>query len=590
MKPKFIIPIKLKLFLPVMIIIMVVVAITSAWFINRSIHSFNAQIGNNLQLEVQTITKMFERESILKLEKVQTNLKVANLQFFSKPLNISGEMITVEVENQQTNKIHGAVLPVWYLDEQKLYDNYNFVDFMENVIGGSITVFQKFDSGYVRISTNIRRSDGSRAVGTYIPNNSPVAKTVSRGEVYYGRAIVVDEWYTTAYQPIYNNNDIVGLLYVGDKEKDMDELKRILNKLKIGKSGHPFVFDKNGILLIHPYNEGMHWKDSAFMTQILGKSDGVINFKHENHSKTAAFRYFEKFELYVAASILTDVENRELVQNAVAGAIVVAIIAVLSLMLLIYRFTTERLYKYLNALELSKAKLATAEEALKQSEKLAHMGQISAGIAHELNNPLGVITMYSNIVLDELPTNSHLRPDMELIVEQADRCKKIVSGLLNFARKNKVKASEVNIVKFLNHSLNSVVIPDNIKAEVIAEIDDPTIMLDSDQMLQVFTNLEKNAVEAMPKGGKLIVSVKGDENNVEIVVSDTGMGIPKENMDKLFTPFFTTKQLGKGTGLGLPLVYGIVKMHKGKINVVSNSDPDQGATGTKFIIKLPRIL
>jgi signal transduction histidine kinase len=174
-------------------------------------------------------------------------------------------------------------------------------------------------------------------------------------------------------------------------------------------------------------------------------------------------------------------------------------------------------------------------------------------------------------------------------VEQADRCKNIVGGLLNFARKNKVKLQEVDAFKFINKSIDSVVIPDNITIKAECKTDNPKAMFDSEQMMQVFTNLEKNAIEAMPEGGELKIVLEGDENNVNITFQDNGSGIKKENMDKLFTPFFTTKALGKGTGLGLPLVYGIIKVHNGKIKVESNANPEKGETGTKFIITLPRI-
>jgi signal transduction histidine kinase len=107
-------------------------------------------------------------------------------------------------------------------------------------------------------------------------------------------------------------------------------------------------------------------------------------------------------------------------------------------------------------------------------------------------------------------------------------------------------------------------------------------------MMQVLTNLEKNAIEAMPGGGSLCVSVNGDPEEINFIVTDTGTGIQKENMDKLFTPFYTTKEMGRGTGLGLALIYGIVKMHKGKIHVDSNADRAQGPTGTTFTITVPR--
>jgi signal transduction histidine kinase/iron only hydrogenase large subunit-like protein len=250
-------------------------------------------------------------------------------------------------------------------------------------------------------------------------------------------------------------------------------------------------------------------------------------------------------------------------------------------------FAIEKLHQSVEKLNLSNLELATAREALKQSEKLAHMGQLSAGIAHELNNPLGVITMYSNLLLDETKDNT-ARGDLELIVEQADRCRKIVGGLLNFARKNQVRHVETNLEKFATRSIQSIVLPENITVDMKVEMNDPFVYIDSDQMMQVLTNLEKNAVEAMPEGGVLTIELKEKRDEVEIHIKDNGTGISEENMEKIFTPFFTTKELGKGTGLGLPLCYGIVKMHQGKINIVSNSMPENGPTGTSFIITLPR--
>ncbi|HPE43935.1 MAG TPA: HAMP domain-containing sensor histidine kinase, partial [Bacteroidales bacterium] len=126
----------------------------------------------------------------------------------------------------------------------------------------------------------------------------------------------------------------------------------------------------------------------------------------------------------------------------------------------------------------------------------------------------------------------------------------------------------------------------SIKLQV--ELNDPYVYLDADQMMQVLTNLEKNAVEAMPHGGEITLSVSEKGEDVVIAINDQGIGISPENMEKVFTPFFTTKEVGKGTGLGLPLCYGIVKMHKGKIDVNSNTDPEKGPTGTTFTIRLPR--
>ena len=252
-------------------------------------------------------------------------------------------------------------------------------------------------------------------------------------------------------------------------------------------------------------------------------------------------------------------------------------------------FTIEKLHNYIRELNVSNEKLANTQEALRHSEKLAGMGQLSAGIAHELNNPLGIITMYSNILKDEANPDDPIKNDLELIAEQAERCKKIVGGLLNFARKNQVNFTDTNINNLLEHSISTVISPPEVKISLESRIIDPIVKLDFDQMTQVFTNLLKNAVEAMPEQGGLIrVMLTEANDDVTVHITDSGTGIETENMGKLFTPFFTTKPIGKGTGLGLPIIYGIVKMHKGNIAVKSNADPKKGSTGTTFSITLPR--
>ncbi len=251
-------------------------------------------------------------------------------------------------------------------------------------------------------------------------------------------------------------------------------------------------------------------------------------------------------------------------------------------------YTIEKLHKSVKDLALSNEKLSSMKQALKQSEKLAHMGQLSAGIAHELNNPLGVVIMYSNILLDEAPAGDPVKEDLKLIVDQAARCKKIVAGLLNFARKNQVNHQHVSIKELVNQSLASIIIPDKVKITIVNETTNSDAMLDAEQMMQVITNLVKNAIDAMPLGGLITIRLEDTLSDVFIILTDTGTGIREEDRAKIFEPFFTTKSIGKGTGLGLATAYGIVKMHKGQITVESNTDPQKGPTGTTFRIALPR--
>lgn len=251
-------------------------------------------------------------------------------------------------------------------------------------------------------------------------------------------------------------------------------------------------------------------------------------------------------------------------------------------------YTIEKLHKSVNDLALTNEKLTSMREALKQSEKLAHMGQLSAGIAHELNNPLGVVIMYSNILLDESPEESPVREDLNLIVEQAARCKRIVANLLNFARKNQVNHQLISLKDLAERSLESIIAPPEITISVIDKTTNPEAMLDTEQMTQVLTNLVKNAIDAMPNGGTIDLILEDTLGDVIITVKDTGTGIKEEDRAKVFEPFFTTKAIGVGTGLGLATAYGIVKMHKGQITVESNTEPAKGPTGTSFRIILPR--
>ncbi len=252
-------------------------------------------------------------------------------------------------------------------------------------------------------------------------------------------------------------------------------------------------------------------------------------------------------------------------------------------------YTIENLHTSLQELNRSHLRLASAKEALKKSERLASMGQLAAGIAHEVNNPLGVILLYSGLLRDEIPCDNPLYKDIEVIASQAERCKTIISGLLNFARRNDVVYRQTDAVKLVEKAVQSVIVPEGISVTIENQCgESPMVELDPDQMLQVLVNLIKNAIEAMDKGGTVRITVSEDDNAIRFAVSDTGVGIPPANREKLFEPFFTTKPLGKGSGLGLSVSYGIVKMHYGKIEVTSNNDPAAGPTGSTFTVILPQ--
>jgi signal transduction histidine kinase len=200
---------------------------------------------------------------------------------------------------------------------------------------------------------------------------------------------------------------------------------------------------------------------------------------------------------------------------------------------------------------------------------------MAAGIAHEINNPLGVVLMYSHLLKEELADASKGREDVERIIAEAERTRAIVRGILNFAREEKVERTPTDINALVRSAVNGTLATSpNEKFRVEFRLD-PSLgpqQVDGGQLRQVFDNLLKNAVEAMPDGGAIRVATEDGDGEFSVTISDTGPGIPKESLPKMFSPFFTTKMVGKGTGLGLSVCYGIVKMHGGTIQAANNAE------------------
>ncbi|MBF0117192.1 MAG: 4Fe-4S binding protein [Desulfobacterales bacterium] len=253
-------------------------------------------------------------------------------------------------------------------------------------------------------------------------------------------------------------------------------------------------------------------------------------------------------------------------------------------------YMIDRLKETVREIEKSHQEIARFQHQLIQSEKLASMGQMAAGIAHEVNNPLGVILMYAHLLLEQYESSKELNSDLKMIVEQASRCKKILSGLLNFARQNKILPEETVILNFVTNTLKLISIPDGININVSQGEANIVASIDRDQMAQALINIYNNAIDAMGEKGSLETYISENSDMVSIKISDTGCGIQKEHLNRIFEPFFTTKQMGKGTGLGLAVTYGIIKMHRGQIFVTTNADKEKGETGTIFDIRIPKIL
>jgi len=237
------------------------------------------------------------------------------------------------------------------------------------------------------------------------------------------------------------------------------------------------------------------------------------------------------------------------------------------------------------------------EEELIRSEKLASLGKLAASVVHEVNNPLAGIMIYLKLLLkkykeEKIQTKS-TEEQLLKMEKELDRTTRIIRNLLDFARQSEPSTKPIEINKVIDAALLLVrnqINLENISLEKNLDLDLPLVLADFDKIQQVLINIMLNAIQAMPKGGKLIITTSAargskiggtQKNTVRIDIKDTGVGIPKENLNKLFTPFFTTKEKGKGVGLGLSVVHGIIGKHKGKIDV--ESEPNEGTTFTIYL-------
>ncbi len=440
-----------------------------------------------------------------------------------------------DYQNKLAGVLYGGIL---------LNRNYEIVDKIKQTVYedlkyegkdiGTATIFQDD----VRIATNVRNSDGSRAIGTRV-SEEVYNQVVIEGEPWIGRAYVVNDWYITAYEPIENiSRDIIGILYVGMLEEKYTDLQR------------ETVLTFLGITLLGSIA-------AMALAYLLARRISV-----PIQELAAATKEIEQGNLDAEVNIKSRDELGELAEtfNAMRGAL---------------KERDRQIREY-------------AQRKVMESERLALIGQIAANVAHELNNPLQGIVTYSHLLLEKMSDESSATDSLNKIVIQANRCRDIIRGLLDFSRQIKPDKTLCNINSVIDQCVSLVehqALFHNVQITKHFSEDLPMVYVDPSQMQQVFMNMIINAAEAIEDSGQLSLETKFDqtEDLVEIDITDTGEGIPEENLDKLFDPFFTTKEVGKGTGLGLAISYGIIKEHEGTISVESELKK-----GTTFHIKLPR--
>lgn len=245
----------------------------------------------------------------------------------------------------------------------------------------------------------------------------------------------------------------------------------------------------------------------------------------------------------------------------------------------------EKLKYAMDSLELTVEKLQEKQAQLVEAEKLAAIGKLAAGVAHEINNPLTAVLTFSSLMLEQMPADDPRHDRLRMIVKETNRARNIVRQVLSFAKESPLKTVQININQPVTEILDALIAQEAFQdIELSLDLSDnlPEIYIDPVQVGQVVLNILLNAAHAITPPGKIHVATKVADKFVELIISDTGKGIPEEHFKKIFDPFFTTKDKTKGTGLGLAVSYGIIKKHGGDIEVKSALDK-----GSTFIVRLP---
>jgi len=396
---------------------------------------------------------------------------------------------------------------------------------------GVATIFQ----GGVRISTNVMTNDNRRAIGTTL-SKEVYDRVIKEGKDWVGRAFVVNEWYITAYTPIYNiDRKPIGILYTGILEAKYRDIKWKMIWINLG-------ITVLGMII------------AFFISLRIGNT--IIK----------RIRILKKGTEAIASGNL----DYRLSPDKLSG----------------FDLLDEAFNDMTKSLKDRDERLQKAHEQLTRSEKLAALGEMAAGVAHEINNPLGGILLYSNLVLEEIPENGTARENMQKIIHQTNRCKNIVQDLLDFARAPTGEMLPLQINDIVRVALNLVKDQSmfhGIEVETRFAENLGKVIGDPSRLEEVFLNLFINAADAMKeKGGKLKITTTAANNGVRVIIKDTGKGIDEAHLPHIFEPFFTTKDPGQGTGLGLSIAYGVIRRHNGFID--AESAPGKGAT---FIVSLP---
>lgn len=381
----------------------VIVGILGLYVIKKEKAELLKHTDSRMYEQVDDLANVIQNEIDLNQKNVNTGLEYVESYFQNiGDFEIKHDLINFNATNQETLEKIKINLNVWQNNHVVLQRSNEIVDKITSKIGGTVTIFQKIPQGYLRISTNVLNSDGERAVGTFIPNNSPVAQAISGGSSFYGRAFVVESWYLAGYKPIKKNDEIVGMLYYGVPENDLKGLRKLFSKKTYFETGYPFLVDNSGTFIIHPSKEGVNNSNKEFFKQIKASNSnrGKTKYEWEGKTKYQYFKYIDRIDSYVSVSIYEN-ELLDLIyqtRNSIIIALVLGVLIFIAINTWISRSISNGLNRGVRLAESIASGDLSAKINLEQNDEVGRLVKALNSMARKLNQIMGDITSSSDLI------------------------------------------------------------------------------------------------------------------------------------------------------------------------------------------------